>query len=58
MSTGTLEAAAITREPGHAGQTFLVGEHVYLRGIEEADAKLSVSWRQTIFPISTELTEE
>ncbi len=58
MSTTTLEAAATTREPGYTGQTFLVGEHIYLRGIEEADAKLGVSWRPTIFPISTDLTEE
>jgi RimJ/RimL family protein N-acetyltransferase len=58
MSIDTVEAATTTREPGYAGQTFLVGEHVYLRGIEEADARLAVSWRQTIFPISTELTEE
>jgi RimJ/RimL family protein N-acetyltransferase len=58
MSTDTMEVTATTREPGYTGQTFLVGEQVYLRGIEEADAKLSVSWRPTIFPISTELTEE
>ena len=43
---------------GYEGQTFLVGDEIYLRGTEEADAKVGMSWRPTIFPVSTELTEE
>lgn len=43
---------------GHEGQTFLVGDEVYLRGPEEADAKVGMSWRPTRYPIAVELTEE
>lgn len=43
---------------GHEGQTFLVGDEVYLRGPEEADAKVGMSWRPTLFPVAPELTEE
>ena len=44
-------------EPGHAHQTFLVGEEIYLRRIEKADAQLTVSWRETLFPLAPERTE-
>ncbi len=43
---------------GHEGQTFLVGDEVYLRGPEEGDAKVGMSWRPTLFPVAPELTEE
>lgn len=43
---------------GHEGQTFLVGSEVYLRGVEHADAKVAMSWRPTLFPVSPERTEE
>ncbi len=43
--------------PGHAHQTFLVGEEIYLRRIEKADAQLTVSWRETLFPLAPERTE-
>ncbi len=43
---------------GHEGQTFLVGDEVYLRGADEADAKVGMSWRPTLFPVAPELTEE
>ncbi|MGC4189745.1 MAG: GNAT family N-acetyltransferase [Thermomicrobiales bacterium] len=38
-------------------QTFLVGEHVYLRPLNDDDAATGTSWRQTVFPQSTETTE-
>ena len=42
---------------GHVGQTFLVGEEIYLRGLESTDAKLAMSWRRTLWPVSPEATE-
>ncbi|MEJ7901621.1 MAG: GNAT family protein, partial [Thermomicrobiales bacterium] len=61
-----MSAATITKETepistpgaGHEGQTFLVGDEVYLRGPEEEDAKVGMSWRPTLFPIAPDLTEE
>lgn len=49
-----------TPEPGtgHHGQTFLVGEHVYMRSIEVADAQLGSSWRDTLFPQSPDRVEK
>lgn len=38
---------------GHTQQTFLVGEHVYLRTIEEDDAEYGASWMQGMIPRST-----
>ncbi|HWK79628.1 MAG TPA: GNAT family protein [Thermomicrobiales bacterium] len=49
---------ATTTEPGHAGQTFLVGEEIYVRRIEKADARYAMSWRDSIFPRSPSVTEE
>lgn len=48
-----------TPEPGtgHLGQTFLVGEEVYLRTFELGDEKNAASWRNSIFPKSTELVK-
>jgi len=43
---------------GHEGQTFLVGTGVYVRAVEPADAKYAPSWKNTIFPKSTELYEK
>ena len=43
---------------GHLGQTFLVGENVYLRTIVEDDAKLGMSWMGTILPRSTSRVEK
>jgi len=42
---------------GHQGQTFLVGEEVYLRPIDTEDAKVGMSWLQTVFPRSTDRVE-
>ena len=48
------------QEPGtgHQGQTFLVGDEVYLRTVEPSDAKFAPSWMNTIFPKSTEYYEK
>ncbi len=61
-----MSAATMTKESepiaipgtGHEGQTFLVGDEIYLRGAEEEDAKVGMSWRPTLFPVAPELTEE
>jgi RimJ/RimL family protein N-acetyltransferase len=61
-----MSAATITEDTkttpvlgtGYEGQTFLVGNEVYLRGIELADAKVGMSWRPTLFPAAPERTEE
>ena len=42
---------------GWEGQTFLVGEEVYVRGIEEGDAKAVTAWRNSLFPASTARAE-
>jgi RimJ/RimL family protein N-acetyltransferase len=60
MSTSTTTTASETAPvpgTGHHGQTFLVGERVYLRRAEPEDAPYSMSWRNTIFPKSTSRTE-
>lgn len=43
---------------GYLEQTFLIGEEIYLRPIEEADAKAATIWRDTIFPVSAARTED
>ena len=43
---------------GHLGQTFLVGDNVYLRPIEKDDAARSVAIRDTLYPLSPQRTEE
>src|ERR671911_2664132 len=42
---------------GWEGQTFLVGDLVYVRGIEEGDAKYVTAWRDSLFPASTARAE-
>jgi len=44
--------------PGYEGQTFLVGESIYLRGIEKIDATRAMSWRETRYPLSPDSTEK
>jgi RimJ/RimL family protein N-acetyltransferase len=60
VSVEVLEEAApaspATR-PGE-GQTYLIGDTVYLRGLELGDAKWASAWRPAPFPISAELLEE
>ncbi len=48
-----------TRVPGTGfqEQTFLIGDEIYLRPVEEGDAASTVSWRPTLFPISVMRTE-
>lgn len=45
-------------KPGSAGQTFLVGETLYIRGAEEGDAKRAPGWRFSPFPIPSERAEK
>ncbi len=52
----TAESAA-PKPKGWEGQTFLVGEEVYVRGIEEGDAKYVTAWRDSLFPVSTARAE-
>ncbi len=37
-----------------AGQTYLVGEHVYIRSLVPADAEYASAWRGTGFPVAPE----
>ena len=43
---------------GSQGQTFLVGEQIYLRSFIPGDEKNAMSWRSSIFPKSPELIEK
>ncbi|HEU0166082.1 MAG TPA: hypothetical protein VFQ54_13625, partial [Thermomicrobiales bacterium] len=47
----------VVKEPGSAHQTFLVGEEIYLRRVEKDDARLTVSWRESLFPLAPSITE-
>jgi len=53
---GTVAPAGHDERPvpgtGSLGQTFLVGDAVYLRPIEKADAPWASSWRDSRFPLS------
>ncbi len=58
------ETAITTEEPktpvpgtGHLGQTFLVGDEIYIRAVEPADNAYGQSWTRTILPRSTERYE-
>lgn len=42
---------------GYDGQTYLVGERVYIRTFERGDGANGQSWRDSIFPKSPELME-
>ncbi len=55
----TTDEASKTPAPGtgHAGQTFLVGDEIYIRAVETGDNKFGVSWKDTIYPKSTEWYE-
>ncbi len=54
---GTANGQATSKSKGWEGQTFLVGEEVYVRGIEEGDAKAVTAWRNSLFPVSTARAE-
>ncbi len=43
---------------GHLGQTFLVGQEIYIRAIEPSDSAYGQSWTRTILPRSTERYEK
>lgn len=42
---------------GDLGQTFLVGDEIYVRPIEKADAGVGMSWRDTVVPLSPATVE-
>lgn len=58
MSETVTETPARTPGTGFQEQTFLIGEEIYLRPVEIEDAKSTVSWRPTVFPISIMRSEE
>ena len=43
---------------GSVGQTFLVGDRIYLRPIRADDASRSVAWRESPFPASAKVAEK
>lgn len=60
MTTSAVTPTVTTEpkpRPGLDGQTFLVGEHVYVRAIDPADAEYSTAIAATIFPHSTHWME-
>jgi RimJ/RimL family protein N-acetyltransferase len=48
---------AETNRPGE-GQSYLIGDTIYLRGAEVGDAKWATAWRPRPFPISAEEAEK
>lgn len=57
MSTETVDAKPAEARPVE-GLTYLVGDTLFLRGIEIGDAKTVMAWRPTPFPISSAALEE
>ncbi len=57
---GTKATADQKPEPGtgHLGQTFLVGDEVFIRSFDTPDAANGMSWRNSVFPQSTDLIEK
>jgi RimJ/RimL family protein N-acetyltransferase len=56
-ATTKVDGQDAPKPKGWEGQTFLVGETIYVRGIEEGDAKAVTAWRETLFPTSTARAE-
>ena len=54
---GNTETPAPEPGTGHQGQTFLVGDTIYLRRIELVDAPFGMSWRGVRFPQSSDRVE-
>src|SRR4051812_32600817 len=50
-------APAGTKRPAE-GQSYLIGDTIYLRGAELGDAKWATAWRPRPFPISAEEAEK
>lgn len=50
-------SSAETNRPGE-GQSYLIGDTIYLRGAELGDAKWATAWRPRPFPISAEEAEK
>lgn len=60
LDTPTTDATGKDEKPSLIGadkQTFLVGEHIYLRPLNDDDAAAGTAWRQTVFPQSAATTE-
>ena len=53
--TGDLPAGTTRPTPS---QSYLIGETIYLRGVELGDARWATAWRPSPFPISAEQAEE
>jgi RimJ/RimL family protein N-acetyltransferase len=56
-STDEDASPAETNRPGE-GQSYLIGDTIYLRGAELGDAKWATAWRPRPFPISAEEAEK
>jgi RimJ/RimL family protein N-acetyltransferase len=56
-STDENASQAETTRPGE-GQSYLIGDTIYLRGAELGDAKWATAWRPRPFPISAEEAEK
>lgn len=52
------ETSEVVPGTGWEGQTFLVGEQIYLRTFQPGDEKNAMSWRSSVFPKSPELIEK
>lgn len=58
-ATLTVEADSTPApDTNHRGQTFLVGENVYLRPFEVGDQRNAASWRNSVFPKSASLVKQ
>jgi RimJ/RimL family protein N-acetyltransferase len=55
-SVGEDASPAETNRPGE-GQSYLIGDTIYLRGVELGDAKWATAWRPRPFPISAKEAE-
>lgn len=53
----TQSTATNATEPGWHGQTFLVGEEIYLRRLEKRDTRYAMTWRETTYPVSPAVAE-
>lgn len=57
QETATAEEKKTEPGTGHLKHSFLVGQHVYLRTVEEGDAEYGASWRQGMIPRSVSATK-
>jgi RimJ/RimL family protein N-acetyltransferase len=57
-TTPSTEPATTPAAPPDANLHYLVGDTIFLRGIEPADAKWGMAWWPTPFPVAAETLEE